>query len=116
MTKYKQCKHRTKPSLFTEILSSTIGYKKDDPHQIQITAGGNLIKYESNLSMRTTNLDTAKLHWNSVISSYNAKYMCIDIKNFYLTAKLDYFKYMWMPWLILPTPTQLLVDCGVGDV
>jgi hypothetical protein len=35
--------------------------------------------------------------WNSVHSTEGAKYMCLDIKNFYLTAPLDRFEYMKMP-------------------
>ena len=76
--------------------------QKDDPHRIRITAGGNLITYESSPSVRTADLDTAKLHWNSVISTPGAKYMCLDIKNFYLTAKLDYYEYMRMPLGLFP--------------
>jgi hypothetical protein len=45
-------------------------------------AGGNLIKYKSSPSVQMANLDTAKLHWNSVISTKRAKYMCLDIKYF----------------------------------
>jgi hypothetical protein len=44
--------------------------------------GGNLITYESSPSVRTADLDTAKLHWNSVISTPGAQYMCLDIKIF----------------------------------
>ncbi len=76
--------------------------KKEDPHRIRITAGGNLITYESSPSVRTADLDTAKLHWNSVISTPGAQYMCLDIKNFYLTAKLDYYEYMRMPLDLFP--------------
>ena len=54
--------------------------QKDDLHQIRITAGGNLINYKGNVSVRTADIDTAKIHWNSVISTLNAKYMCLDIK------------------------------------
>ncbi len=43
--------------------------QKDDPHRIRITAGSNLILYKSSPSVRTADLDTAKLHWNSVIST-----------------------------------------------
>ena len=79
--------------------------QKDDPHRIRITAGGNLITYESSPSVRTADLDTAKLHWNSVISTPDARYMCLDIKNwktgqtlhpihvhfsFIVTEKLDF--------------------------
>ena len=42
----------------------------------------------------TANIDTAKLHWNSVVSTASAKYMCIDINSFYLSAALEYFEYV----------------------
>jgi hypothetical protein len=38
--------------------------------------------------------------WNSVLSTEGVKYMCLDIKNFYLTAPLDRFKYMKMPLVL----------------
>ena len=40
--------------------------------------------------------------WNSVLITEGAKYMCLDIKNFYLTAPLDQFEYMKMPITLLP--------------
>ncbi len=36
--------------------------QKEFPHRIQITAGVNLINYESSASIRMADLDTAKLH------------------------------------------------------
>jgi hypothetical protein len=57
---------------------------------------GNFITYDGELSIRTADINMAKLHWISVVSMPNAKYMCLDIKNFYLTAALKYFKYMKM--------------------
>ena len=52
--------------------------------------------------MRTADLDTAKLYWNSIISTALAKYMRLDIKNFYLTAALEYFEYMKIPLTLFP--------------
>jgi hypothetical protein len=63
--------------------------QKGDPHRIQITARGNLINYPGKLSTQTANLTTLKLMWKSVLSTPGAKYMCLDIKIFYLTAALD---------------------------
>jgi hypothetical protein len=57
--------------------------QKEDPHHIQITAGGNLIKYKGDVSTQTVDLGTVKLLWNSVISTEGAQYMCPDI--FFLT-------------------------------
>jgi hypothetical protein len=56
--------------------------QKEDPNRIRITAGGNLIKCEEEISVRTADINTAKLHWNSVISTIGARYMCLDIGNF----------------------------------
>jgi hypothetical protein len=67
--------------------------QKADPHRICITAGGNLINYPGELSTRTTNLTISKLMWNSILSMEGTKHMCLDIKNFYLSAPLDRFEY-----------------------
>ena len=76
--------------------------QKEDPHRIRITAGGNLINYPGELSTRTADLTTSKLMWNSVLSTEGAKYMCLDIKNFYLSAPLDRFEYMKFRWRYSP--------------
>jgi hypothetical protein len=47
--------------------------QKEDPNRIRITAGGNLIQCESKLSVRTADINTAKLHWNSVMSTEDAR-------------------------------------------
>ncbi len=65
--------------------------QKEDPHRIQITVGGNLITYPSSPSIRTVDLDTAKLHWNSVMSTKGAKYMCLDVKFFLSHRKIGIF-------------------------
>jgi hypothetical protein len=74
--------------------------QKVDPHCIRIMARGNLINYPGELSMQTADLTTSKLMWTSILSTADAKYMCLlDIKNFYLAAPLDRFEYMKMPIL-----------------
>ncbi len=47
-------------------------------------------------------INTAKIHWNSVISTDAAMYMCLDIGNFYLTAALEYYEYMQIPLALFP--------------
>ncbi len=76
--------------------------QKEDPNHIRITAGGNLINYKEELSVSTADINTAKLHWNSVISMDEALYMCLNIGNFYLTAALKYFEYMQIPLALFP--------------
>ena len=76
--------------------------QKSDPNRVRITAGGNLISYPEELTTRTADLTTTKMVWNSVISTPQAKYMCVDIKNMYLATPMDRFEYMKMPMNIIP--------------
>jgi hypothetical protein len=76
--------------------------QKENPYQIRITAGGNLINYPGKLTTPTADMTTAKLHWNSVLSTPNACYMCLNIGNFYLSATLDRYEYMKMPISLFP--------------
>ncbi len=39
---------------------------------------------------------------NSVKSTALAKYMCLNIKNFYLTTALEYVEYMKIPLTLFP--------------
>jgi hypothetical protein len=70
--------------------------QKADPNQVRMTAGGNLIEYEGELTTRTADLTTAKIVWNSVLSTPGAKYACFDISNMYLHTPLapEDYKYI----------------------
>ena len=70
-----------------------------------MTAGGNLLQYPGELTTRTADLTTSKIIWNSVLSTEGARFMGIDIKNFYLKTPLERFEYMKMPLSILPEHT-----------
>jgi hypothetical protein len=79
--------------------------QKEDPNRSQITAGGNLISYDSELSNCTANINTAKLHWNCVVSTDEVRYMCLDLKIVYLATALEYFEYMHIPLDYFPSWT-----------
>ena len=76
--------------------------QKEDPNRVRITVGGNLIDYPYELTTRTADLTTTKIMWNSVLSTPDAKYMCADVKNFYLGTPLDRPEYMRMPMKLIP--------------
>jgi hypothetical protein len=75
---------------------------KDNLYQVRITAGSNLINYPGELTTHTADMTTAKLHWNSILSTPMRRYMCLNIGNFYLTATLDWYGYMKMPISLFP--------------
>jgi hypothetical protein len=76
--------------------------QKTDPNGIRIAVGGNFITYRGNTYTCTAVLTTSKLLWNSVLITDRARYMCIDIKNFDLTAALDYYECMKIPFALFP--------------
>ena len=76
--------------------------QKEDPNQVRITVGGNLINYSGELTTRTADLTTTKIMLNSVLSTPNAKYVTADVKNFYLKTPLDRHEYMHMPIKLIP--------------
>ena len=63
--------------------------QKEDPNRVRITTGGNLIKYAGELKTRTADLMTAKMLWNSVISTYGANFMGLGIGDFYLETLVE---------------------------
>ena len=62
--------------------------QKEDPNRVRITAGGNLIKYSGELTTRTADLTTAKMLCNIVIRTDGAKFMGLDIDDFYLETTM----------------------------
>jgi hypothetical protein len=75
---------------------------KSDPNRVRITAGGNLIDYPGELTTRTADLSTAKILWNSVLSTEGAKFMGLDIGSFYLETPLARYEYMKFPIGLFP--------------
>ena len=61
-----------------------------------------MIKTNMELTTRTADMLTAKLMWNSVISTPGARYAGMDIKNFYLGTPMKDYEYMKMPLKMFP--------------
>ena len=62
--------------------------QKKDSNRVQLTADRDLITYPGELTPCTDNTTTSKILWNSVLITENAKYMCVDVENFYLEIHL----------------------------
>jgi len=63
---------------------------------------GNLINYPDDCGTPTADLLTVKLLLNSVISTANAKFMTIDIKDFYLMTPMKRYEYFRMKIDLFP--------------
>ena len=84
--------------------------KEKDLNRLRITAGGNLIKYPYELATRTADLTTSKIMWNSVISTPGARFVCANVKNFYLCNPLDRNEYTRIPIKLIPQEFTDLYD------
>jgi hypothetical protein len=62
---------------------------KEEKERTRLTIGGDQIEYPGEKSTRTAGLTTTKILINSVISTLGAKFLVIDIKNFYLNTPSD---------------------------
>jgi hypothetical protein len=70
--------------------------QKEDSNQACITIGGNLIDYLFELTTHTANLTLSKILWNSTISTPGARFLTVDIRNFYLETPMDHHDHMHM--------------------
>lgn len=75
---------------------------KRRPYRVRITVGGNLVKYDGDRSAPCSDVTTIKTHWNSTISTKQARYLILDITNFYLQQDLDEFVYIFIEAHLLP--------------
>ncbi len=77
--------------------------KVDEPNRTRLTVGGNLINYPFEVGTPTADLLLAKILFNSVISTKNARFMTIDIKNFYLNTPMQRYEYIKLKLSDIPS-------------
>jgi hypothetical protein len=76
--------------------------QKKEKHRVRLTVCGNCIVYPGNKSTPTANLTAAKLLINSTISTPGAKFLGINLPNFYLNTPMPNPKYMRLHLDIIP--------------
>jgi hypothetical protein len=80
---------------------------KTEMYRSRLTCGGNLIDYPGNVSAKVADLTCAKALFNSTVSTRDAKFMGIDIRNFYLGTPMARYEYMFLPISLIP---QEIID------
>ncbi len=68
--------------------------KLDEPNRTRLVAEGDRVHYPGDAGTPTADLLTIKLLLNSIISTPNAKFMTMDIKDFYLNTPMARYEYM----------------------
>lgn len=80
--------------------------QKTEPDRTRLTVGGNRINYPDSVATPTAELQTVKLLFNSVLSTPGAKFMCLDIGNFYLGTHMERPEFMFLPLDLIPEEMQ----------
>ena len=75
---------------------------KSNPRRVRFTAGGDQIDYPGDVSTKTSDMITAKILFNSVISTSGARFLSVDLKDFYLNTPMRSPEYMRIPVRIIP--------------
>ena len=81
--------------------------EKTEPARTRITAGGDRLDYDGAVSTDSASMETIKCHWNSVLSTANAKYCTGDISNMYLESWLKDSEYVRFDLRLIP---QAIID------
>ena len=71
-------------------------------HRALLTVGGNIINLPGEVTKSTKYITTSNLIFNSVLLTKNEKFMCHDIKHFYLKNPMDKYEYMKLQLEITP--------------
>ena len=85
---YKEIPHgRCRDVTYIRLVTANRPFK-EEIRRVRATVGGNHINYPFKVSTKTAEIQTAKLLFNSVISTPGvARFMTMDISDFYLTTK-----------------------------
>ena len=89
-------KDRRKDVTYARIVCKNKKPQKEEVNKTRIAVGGNLINYPFDCGTPTADMITVKLLLNSVVSTPGAKWMTLDIKNFYLNTPMNRKEYMRM--------------------
>ena len=85
-----------------EKFECTVQTEKAEKHRTRLVIGGNNIKNAGNVGTPTAKMLLVKIMLNSVISTPGAKFMSIDVSNFYLNTPMLRYEYMKLKLANLP--------------
>ncbi len=85
----------------------TVRPEKAEPNRTRFTVGGDRINYPGEVATPTAEMLVAKILFNSVISTPGAKFMTMDISNFYLMTPLTRPEYIRIKLADIP---QEIID------
>ena len=94
IAKHQVPKERVKDVTYGLITTLIRPEKIDEPNRTRLVAGGDRVHYPGDAGTPTADILTVKLLLNSIISTKNARFMTLDIKDFYLNTPMEHYEYM----------------------
>ncbi len=88
--------------------------EKDEPNRTRLVVGGNRINYPGNCGTPTADLLTVNLLLNSIVSTLNAKFFTMDIKDFYLNTPLKRHEYIRLK--LSNIPADIIAHYNLMDI
>ena len=88
--------------------------EKVEQHRVCFTVGGDRVNYPGEVAMPTANMMVAKLLLKSVISTPKAKFMTMDILNFYLMTPLKRPEFIRMK--ISNIPEEIILEYNLRNL
>jgi hypothetical protein len=95
-------------------LVSTIRPTKEEKNRVRVTVGGDKLPFPGITTTQCASLTTTKCLLNSTLSTPNAKFMTLDIKNFYYNTPMDRFEYMKLPLSLIPE--EIILQYNLRDI
>ena len=92
----------------------TIRPEKKEPNRTRLVVGGDRINYPGEVATPTADMLAAKILFNSVISTATARFMTMDISNFYLNTPLKRPEYIRMK--ITDIPEEIITEYKLRDL
>ncbi len=87
---------------------------KEEKERTRLAVGGDRVNYPDEVGTPTANLLLIKTHLNSVILMPAARYMTIDISNFYLNTPMERFEYTRIP--IADIPEEIISEYDLAKL
>ena len=90
--------------------------EKTNPHRIRWTVGSDQVEYFGDVSTKTADIVTAKLLFNSVISTPGAQCLIGDLKDFYLGTPMPPTDYAYMRIPVSAIPDTIMDHYNLHDL
>ena len=92
----------------------TVRPEKAEPNRTRFTVGGDRIYYPGKVATPTAEMLVAKILFNSVVSTPGARFMTMDISNFYLMTPLKRPKYIRLK--LSDIPQEIIDEYKLRDI